>query len=177
MHCISASGSPPQRTWSAARILAAPWLSLHPTQISGPLALSWRGWTYWHHTVKGVGCVVEGLTPCSTWSTAYPGRSEQPANRHCALWWPTLVSVLVGVHFQLDYVKKCRAPQYKLPLCIMNKLMHTWSTVLLLRVSTSTRHPQIAVIRRLLSYISVFMQSWWCFLRYFHIHFLESLKH
>jgi hypothetical protein len=42
-----------------------------------------------------------------------------------------------------------------------------------LHVSTSTRHPQGALIRCLLSYINVFIQSWWCFKRNFHIRFLK----
>ena len=44
----------------------------------------------------------------------------------------------------------------------------------LLRVSTRTVHAQGALTRCLLSYINVFMQFWWYF---FHIRFLESLKH
>jgi hypothetical protein len=37
--------------------------------------------------------------------------------------------------------------------------------LLLLHVSTLMRHPQGALIRCLLSYINVLMQSWWCLLK------------
>jgi hypothetical protein len=67
---------------------------------------------------------------------------------------------------------------------IVNKQTHTWLTVYYtvlylsrLHVSTLMRHPEGALIRRLLSYINVFMQSWWCFERNSHIRLLELLKH
>jgi len=59
--------------------------------------------------------------------------------------------------------------------------MHTCLTVyytvlylLLLHVSTSMCHPQGALTCCLLSYINVFMQSWWYFLKNCHIHFLKN---
>jgi hypothetical protein len=53
-------------------------------------------------------------------------------------------------------------------VCIMNKQIHNWLifyysvlNLSLLHSSTLMRHPQGALIRCLLSYINVFMQSWW----------------
>jgi hypothetical protein len=94
------------------------WLCLHPSKISGPLALSWRGWTHWHYTDKDVGCVVDGLTLCSTWSTAYHGQSDRSGNRHCAVWWQPLVSMLVVVHFLLMVMWKNAK--------LHNRSVHCW---------------------------------------------------
>jgi hypothetical protein len=133
-----------------------------------------------------ISCSVDSRCPfpgCEVGCDHFPSSSVSVKNAWCytssspclhVVHWDKFVFVYWSLLLKWEFVE---AP------CIMNKQMHTWLTVYytvlslsLLHVSTPTHHPQGALTWCLLSYINMFIQCWWYFLKKLSHPFFRIVK-